>query len=111
MLWLNSTVFSYPSNYFSDNFKSVDHLYKQRYYHPEEAKPFHSSIASLNAQDKKCLVRTRLRIKSGDYNWVSCSIAVYSDQMIYYIVARDITDSVLFERRLVYQAEHDTLTG
>nr|WP_320189955.1 sensor domain-containing diguanylate cyclase [uncultured Desulfobacter sp.] len=90
---------------------------KQRYgnifslLHPEEAKPFHSSIAALNAQHKKCLVRTRLRIKSGGYNWFSCSIAVYSDQMIYYIVARDITDSVLFERKLVYQAGHDALTG
>lgn len=79
--------------------------------HPRDVKQFHSSIAALHNQEGNCLLRTRLRIESGNYNWFSCSIAVYSDQMIYYIVARDVTDSVLFERKLAYQAGHDALTG
>ena len=79
--------------------------------HSKEIKQFHASIASLHHQEGNCLIRIRLRIKSGTYNWFSCSISVYSDQMIYYIVARDVTDSVLFEQKLAYQAGHDALTG
>ena len=79
--------------------------------HPKEKNRFHSSIDSLHHQKGSCLLRLRLRTKSGAYNWFSCSIALYSDQMIYYIVARDVTDNVLFERQLAYQAGHDALTG
>ncbi len=79
--------------------------------HKEEVEQFHSSMAALHGKEKSCLMRLRLRTKSGVYNWFSCSIAVYSGQMIYYIVARDVTDNVLFERKLAYQAGHDALTG
>lgn len=59
--------------------------------HPKEAEHFHASVVSLHNQKGKCLLRIRLHIKAGDYNWFSCSIAIYSDQMMYYIVARDST--------------------
>lgn len=96
-----------------DNFGDNMHDYGNMFslVHPKEITNFHSSTRSLHDQEGSCLLRLRLRTKSGPYNWFSCSIAVYSDQMLYYVVARNITDSVLFEQKLVYQAGHDALTG
>jgi len=79
--------------------------------HPEESEQFHHVIRSLGHQEGNQLIKTRLQDTSGEYHWFSCSIALYPDQMIYYVVARDITKSVLFEQKLAYQAGHDSLTG
>lgn len=79
--------------------------------HPDSNEELHMLLDSLRHTEGNQLLKTRLHHKSGAYHWFSCSIAVYPDQMLYYIVARDITASVLFEQRLAYQAGHDSLTG
>lgn len=79
--------------------------------HPDEKEAFLSHLSLLRGKGGKQLFKTRILEKSGYYRWFSCSIAVYPGQMIYYIVARDITESVLFEQKLAYQAGHDSLTG
>jgi len=79
--------------------------------HPEDRAPFQDVIDQLHQSEESQVIKTRLRKNSGDYHWFSCSIAVYPDQMMYYIVARNIHDSVLFEQKLAYQAGHDSLTG
>lgn len=79
--------------------------------HPDDCAHFQEIIGALRQQEGKRLTKARFREHSGKYHWFSCSIAVYPDQMIYYIVARDITESVLFEQKLAYQAGHDSLTG
>ena len=79
--------------------------------HTSEREQFYNTISLLRNKKGSRLIKTRLRTKDGDYHWFSCSIAVYPDQMLFYIVARDITESVLFELKLAYQAGHDSLTG
>nr|WP_320010441.1 GGDEF domain-containing protein [uncultured Desulfobulbus sp.] len=79
--------------------------------HPEELEPFQEVINQLHQSEESQIFKTRLLEKSGNYSWFSCSIAVYADQMMYYIVARNIHESVLFEQKLAYQAGHDSLTG
>ena len=79
--------------------------------HPDDSQHFQSLLAGLGSTQGNHLITTRLRDQAGQYRWFSCSIAVYAGQMLYYIVARDITESVLFEQRLAYQAGHDSLTG
>ena len=79
--------------------------------HPEEAQQFHLILDALHNTAGNQVFKSRIRERSGTYHWFSCSIAVYPDQMLYYIVARNITESVLFEQKLAYQAGHDSLTG
>jgi diguanylate cyclase (GGDEF)-like protein/PAS domain S-box-containing protein len=79
--------------------------------HPEDGGHFQEIMGALRNREGKRPSKMRFRQQSGNYHWFSCSIAVYHDQMLYYIVARDITESVLFEQKLAYQAGHDSLTG
>jgi diguanylate cyclase (GGDEF)-like protein/PAS domain S-box-containing protein len=79
--------------------------------HPDDRIHFQEIIHALRNREGKRLVKTRFRQQSGEHHWFSCSIAVYPGQMTCYIVARDITESVLFEQKLAYQAGHDSLTG
>nr|WP_321465301.1 sensor domain-containing diguanylate cyclase [uncultured Desulfobulbus sp.] len=78
---------------------------------PDEGEQWQQVMETLHVRGGSRAIKTRLRAGAGEYHWFSCSIAVYPDQMLYYIVARDITESVLFEQKLAYQAGHDSLTG
>ncbi len=79
--------------------------------HPDDNQHFQALLNGMRSTKGNHLIKTRFKDQAGSYRWFSCSIAVYAGQMLYYIVARDITESVLFEQRLAYQAGHDSLTG
>jgi len=79
--------------------------------HPDDGEKFRAAIDELRQQEGKSLITSRFRDKNGNHRWFSCGIALYQDELLYYIVARDITDRVLFEQQLAHQAGHDSLTG
>ena len=79
--------------------------------HEEESQSFQEALEQLHHSEENQVIKTRLRELSGEYHWFSCSIALAPEQRRYYIVARDIHESVLFQQKLAYQAGHDSLTG
>lgn len=68
-------------------------------------------ISHLQKSGEKELVELRLRKKRRGHLWFSCSLAFYRNESLLYIVARDITDRVIFEQQLAHDAGHDSLTG
>ncbi len=79
--------------------------------HCDDARMFVDAIKHLKKTGKQCLVEGRFRRWDGLYCWLSCSLAAYHDEKLCYIVARDVSDRVLIERQLAYDARHDPLTG
>jgi diguanylate cyclase (GGDEF)-like protein/PAS domain S-box-containing protein len=79
--------------------------------HGEDVRMFVDAIRRLKKTGEQCLVEGRFRREDGSYCWLSCSLAAYHDEKLCYIVARDVTDRVLIERQLAYDARHDPLTG
>ena len=79
--------------------------------HAEDVRIFTEALRRLKRTGEQCLVEARFRRFDGSYVWLSCSLAVYHDERLCYIVARDVTDRVLIETRLAYDARHDSLTG
>jgi len=79
--------------------------------HPEDLDNFQAAVKRLRQKEGRSIIKTRFQQQDGNYLWFSCSLALYHDELLYYVVARDITDSVLFERQLAHQAGHDSMTG
>ncbi len=82
-----------------------------RFLHAEDVQMFDDAIRRLKKTGEQCLVEGRFCRQDGSYSWLSCSLAAYHDEKLCYIVARDVTDRVLIERQLAYDARHDPLTG
>lgn len=81
------------------------------YIHDNDKESFRATLQHIQRSGVKLFVECRIRNKNGDFLWFSCSLAAYSDENIYYIIARDVTDRVLYEERLAHEARHDSLTG
>ncbi|WP_319549997.1 GGDEF domain-containing protein [Desulfogranum marinum] len=79
--------------------------------HPEDAESIEAILHYLKKKERKELIEVRFQTKEGSYLWFSCSLASHQNEQLCYIVARDITDSILYRQRLAYTAEHDSLTG
>ena len=78
---------------------------------PEDLASVQKVIGSLEKSGGKQFAEARFKDKQGDYLWLSCSLASYHDEQLFYLVARDITKRVMFEQQLAYDAGHDSLTG
>ncbi len=79
--------------------------------HQEDVESIETILHYLNLKEGKELIEVRFQHKEGSYLWFSCSLASHQNEQLCYIVARDITDSMLYRQRLAYNAEHDSLTG
>lgn len=81
------------------------------YVHPDDIETFRAIIHYLDKKGGKEFVELRLKKSNGNFLWFSCSLAAYHDERLIYVVARDITDRVIFEQQLAHSAGHDSLTG
>jgi len=79
--------------------------------HDDDVQIFVNAITHLKKTGEQCLVEGRFRRSDGSFCWLSCSLAAYHDEKLCYIVARDVTNRVLMEKQLAYDARHDPLTG
>lgn len=79
--------------------------------HPDDLPFFQEVLGILKKNDGRQLIEARFLVKHGGERWLSCSVASYKHDGLFYVVARDVTDRVLYEKRLAHQAGHDGLTG
>lgn len=79
--------------------------------HHEDVESIEAILHYLNEKEGKELTEVRFQKKMGQSLWFSCSLASHHNEQLCYIVARDITDSILYRQRLAFDAEHDSLTG
>lgn len=79
--------------------------------HEEEFDAFKATIRHIYQTGDKQLIEARFKDERGNYLWLSCSLAAYMDEKLFYIVARDVTEKIVFEQYLKYEASHDGLTG
>lgn len=79
--------------------------------HQEDKESFLSTMDHLHESGDDHLIEVRIIDKYGTYRWLSCSLATYKDENLCYLVARDVTDRIIFEQGLAYAACHDSLTG
>jgi diguanylate cyclase (GGDEF)-like protein/PAS domain S-box-containing protein len=114
-------IVDYDGNFkqFNDSWKillghKAEEFYRNRLFsfvHRDDVRMFLDAIRHLIKTGEQCLVEGRFRRENGSYCWLSCSLAAYLDEKLCYIVARDVTDRVLVEQQLAYDARHDPLTG
>ena len=114
-------IVDYTGNFkqFNDSWKmllghNAEEFYRNRLFsfvHQDDVRMFFDAIQHLIKTGEQCLVEGRFRRENGSYCWLSCSLAAYLDEKLCYIVARDVTDRVLVEQQLAYDARHDPLTG
>jgi diguanylate cyclase (GGDEF)-like protein/PAS domain S-box-containing protein len=114
-------IVDYSGNFkqFNDSWKMLlghkaEEFYRNRLFsfvHHDDVRMFFDAIQHLINTGEQCLVEGRFRRENGSYCWLSCSLAAYLDEKLCYIVARDVTDRVLVEQQLAYDARHDPLTG
>ena len=79
--------------------------------HPSDAQLLKDMLHILQRHGGKQLIEIRFLAQNGREHWLSCSIAAYQNEDLFYCVARDVTDRVAYEKRLSHQAGHDALTG
>jgi diguanylate cyclase (GGDEF)-like protein/PAS domain S-box-containing protein len=79
--------------------------------HQDDVQIFVDAFGCLKKTGGQHMVEGRFRRSNGSYCWLSCSLAAYQDERLCYIVARDVTDRVLVEQELAFDARHDPLTG
>lgn len=98
------SLLGYDSTFFQEN--SIYTLI-----HPEDIESIQITLQHLHSTGERHLIEARFKNNNGSYIWLSCSLAGYSNEELCYIVARDVTNRVIFEQRLEYDANHDALTG
>jgi diguanylate cyclase (GGDEF)-like protein/PAS domain S-box-containing protein len=79
--------------------------------HPGDGGELADALAALKQGGQPIVSEHRFRCADGTYRWLSCSLAAFPDENLYYIAARDVTDRVLTEQKLLKDARHDPLTG
>lgn len=79
--------------------------------HPENRTEMEKALRLVAHSNEQQLIEVQFRCKDGIYRWLSCSLAAYPQEELYYIAARDVTDRVNAQQRLVYDTRHDSLTG
>ena len=79
--------------------------------HPSDAQLLKDMLHILQKTDGRQLIEIRFLARGGREHWLSCSLASYQNEELFYCVARDVTDRVTYEKRLSHQAGHDSLTG
>jgi diguanylate cyclase (GGDEF)-like protein/PAS domain S-box-containing protein len=80
--------------------------------HPDDVMAVHENMSAVIAGRHSVNFETRLQHKNGQWRWFSwtCPGRIAGSQLIYSI-ARDVTDSRTTAQALLYQAQHDPLTG
>ncbi|MFQ5488140.1 MAG: putative bifunctional diguanylate cyclase/phosphodiesterase [Gammaproteobacteria bacterium] len=79
--------------------------------HPENRTAMEKVLRLVAHSDERRSIEVQFSCRDGVYRWLSCSVAAYPREQLYYIAARDITDRVNAQQRLVYDTRHDSLTG
>lgn len=79
--------------------------------HPENRSVMEQALRQVAHTNERQLVEVQFRCQEGVYRWLSCSLAAYPKEQLYYIAARDVTDRVNAQQRLIHETHHDSLTG
>lgn len=79
--------------------------------HVDDRQAFSFDLRQAREKGENLLREYRFSCRDGSFRWLSCSLAAYANEQLYYIVARDVTDRVLAEHQLARDAHHDALTG
>ncbi len=79
--------------------------------HPEQRPEMDEILRRIAHSDARQLIEVQFACHDGVYRWLSCSLAAYPSEQLYYIAARDVTDRVHAQQRLIYDTRHDSLTG
>ena len=114
-------IVDYTGNFkqFNDSWKFILGYEAEEFYrkclfdfvHQDDVQIFADAFGHLKKTGEQYMVEGRFRRGNGSYCWLSCSLAAYPDEKLCYVVARDVTDRVLVEQQLAYDARHDPLTG
>jgi diguanylate cyclase (GGDEF)-like protein/PAS domain S-box-containing protein len=81
------------------------------YVHPEDREDLSEALQKSRHTGEPMMIESRLRCHDGTLLWFSLSLVSCPGERLSYIVARDITERVLAERQLAFQATHDCMTG
>lgn len=79
--------------------------------HPEDRPVMEGALRQVLHTSERQLVEARFRCSNGAYRWLSCSLVAYPREQLYYISARDVTDRINAQQRLIHETHHDSLTG
>ncbi len=79
--------------------------------HPEQRPDMEKALRTVAHSNERCAIEVQFVCNNGVYRWLSCSLAAYPSERLYYVAARDVTDRVHAQQRLVYDTRHDALTG
>ncbi len=79
--------------------------------HPENRTAMEKALRLVAHSNEHQSIEVQFSCQDGVYRWLSCSVAAYPQEQLYYIAARDVTDRVNAQQRLVYDTRHDSLTG
>lgn len=80
--------------------------------HPDDRSAVHDKIADIISGQNSINFEARLRHKDGSWRWLAwtCPGRAKGSSLMY-AIARDVTDSRKTAEVLLYQAQHDPLTG
>ncbi len=79
--------------------------------HPQDRPVMEGALRQVAHSNSRQLVEVQFRCHDDVYRWLSCSLAIYPEEQLYYISARDVTDRVNAQQRLIHETHHDSLTG
>ncbi|PSB62189.1 hypothetical protein C7B61_14860, partial [filamentous cyanobacterium CCP1] len=83
--------------------------------HPDDRSTVQVAVRQLAQENKQSPVVYRACTKTGEYIWLESLVKTIADeqgeQVYFQTSSRDVTDKMLYQERLQYDAVHDSLTG
>lgn len=78
---------------------------------PEDLPTVQGALRKLGEDNEVGEFQIRCHAKDGTQRWLQCRAKAYQEESTYYAVARDVSDQIDTENRLLHNALHDPLTG
>ncbi|HHM06353.1 MAG TPA: EAL domain-containing protein [Gammaproteobacteria bacterium] len=79
--------------------------------HEDDREKAETALKQLTVSKDRSECEVRFRHRERNFRWLSCRAVAYADEQLIYLSARDVTDRVEAEQRLLHDALHDPLTG